>query len=168
MSHARQSRSEVCPRKLDGREKAPRLVHQANPRCRRMARPVQFGNERVPHDRATSASRPHPPRSAPSAIAVLTAGMGCRYVQLCTDIFLSHNALHSAMFPNARWRFPGEHRDAPLTRSITMQIERLLVSKKELKTIGIPYSFQHIARLERDRLKIGGGRAKGVFFASVL
>lgn len=30
-----------------------------------------------------------------------------------------------------------------------MQIERLLVSKKELKTIGIPYSFQHIARLEK-------------------
>ena len=30
-----------------------------------------------------------------------------------------------------------------------MQPERLLVSKKELKTIGIPYSFQHIARLEK-------------------
>lgn len=30
-----------------------------------------------------------------------------------------------------------------------MQPERLLVSKKEFKTIGIPYSFQHIARLER-------------------
>jgi len=30
-----------------------------------------------------------------------------------------------------------------------MQIERLLVSKKELKTIGIPYSPQHIARLEK-------------------
>jgi prophage regulatory protein len=39
----------------------------------------------------------------------------------------------------------------PSTRSITMQIERLLVSKKELKTIGIPYSFQHIARLERAK-----------------
>ena len=55
------------------------------------------------------------------------------------------------MFPNARWRFPGEHRDAPLTESITMQIERLLVSKKELKTIGIPYSPQHIARLEKAK-----------------
>jgi len=33
-----------------------------------------------------------------------------------------------------------------------MQIERLLVSKKELKTIGIPYSPQHIARLEKARL----------------
>ena len=64
---------------------------------------------------------------------------------------LSHNAPRSAMFPNARWRFPGEHRDAPLTRSITMQIERLLVSKKELKTIGIPYSPQHIARLEKAK-----------------
>lgn len=31
-----------------------------------------------------------------------------------------------------------------------MQPERLLVSKKELKTVvGIPYSFQHIARLEK-------------------
>ena len=30
-----------------------------------------------------------------------------------------------------------------------MQPERLLVSKKELKTIGIPYSFQHISRLEK-------------------
>lgn len=32
-----------------------------------------------------------------------------------------------------------------------MQIERLLVSKKELKTIGIPYSPQHIARLEKAK-----------------
>jgi prophage regulatory protein len=39
----------------------------------------------------------------------------------------------------------------PSTRSITMQIERLLVSKKELKTIGIPYSPQHIARLEKAK-----------------
>ena len=30
-----------------------------------------------------------------------------------------------------------------------MQIDRKLVSKKELKTLGIPYSFQHIARLEK-------------------
>ena len=28
-------------------------------------------------------------------------------------------------------------------------IDRMLVSKKELKSIGIPYSFQHIARLEK-------------------
>ena len=39
----------------------------------------------------------------------------------------------------------------PSTGSITMQIERLLVSKKELKTIGIPYSPQHIARLEKAK-----------------
>ena len=32
-----------------------------------------------------------------------------------------------------------------------MQIERLLVSKKELKAFGIPYSFQHIARLEKAK-----------------
>jgi hypothetical protein len=31
-----------------------------------------------------------------------------------------------------------------------MQLERLLVSKKELKELGIPYSFQHIARLEKQ------------------
>ena len=31
-----------------------------------------------------------------------------------------------------------------------MQLDRLLVSKKELKTLlGIPYSSQHIARLEK-------------------
>lgn len=30
-----------------------------------------------------------------------------------------------------------------------MQLERLLVSKKDLKALGIPYSFQHIARLEK-------------------
>ena len=41
-----------------------------------------------------------------------------------------------------------------------MQIERLLVSKKELKTLGIPYSPQHIARLEKagqfpQRVKLG-------------
>ena len=30
-----------------------------------------------------------------------------------------------------------------------MQLDRMLVSKKELKTLGIPYSFQHIARLEK-------------------
>jgi prophage regulatory protein len=30
-----------------------------------------------------------------------------------------------------------------------MHIDRLLVSKKELKTLGIPYSFAHIARLEK-------------------
>lgn len=30
-----------------------------------------------------------------------------------------------------------------------MTYERLLVSKKELKALGIPYSFQHIARLEK-------------------
>lgn len=29
-----------------------------------------------------------------------------------------------------------------------MDLERLLVSKKDLKTIGIPYSDAHIARLE--------------------
>jgi hypothetical protein len=32
-----------------------------------------------------------------------------------------------------------------------MQIGRLLVSKKELKTLGIPYSFQHIVRLVRGQ-----------------
>jgi prophage regulatory protein len=30
-----------------------------------------------------------------------------------------------------------------------MQVERQLVTKKELKALGIPYSFQHIARLEK-------------------
>lgn len=44
-----------------------------------------------------------------------------------------------------------------------MQIDRLLVSKKELKTLGIPYSFQHIARLEKagqfpKRVQLGQSR----------
>lgn len=33
-----------------------------------------------------------------------------------------------------------------------MHLPRLLVSKKELKTLGVPYSFQHIARLEKAGL----------------
>ena len=41
-----------------------------------------------------------------------------------------------------------------------MTLERLLVSKKELKTLGIPYSFAHIARLEAagkfpSRIRLG-------------
>ena len=41
-----------------------------------------------------------------------------------------------------------------------MDIDRLLVSKRELKTLGIPYSFQHIARLEKagqfpQRIQLG-------------
>lgn len=44
-----------------------------------------------------------------------------------------------------------------------MQLERLLVSKKELKQLGIPYSFQHIARLEKrgdflQRVQLGACR----------
>ena len=44
-----------------------------------------------------------------------------------------------------------------------MQMNRLLVSKKELKSLGIPYSPQHIARLEKvgkfpKRIKLGGCR----------
>jgi hypothetical protein len=35
--------------------------------------PLQLGNERVPHDRAASASRPHPSRRAAADIAVLAA-----------------------------------------------------------------------------------------------
>ena len=54
----------------------------------------------------------------------------------------------------------GEHRDAPFHGSVPMQIDRLLVSKKELKTLGIPYSPQHIARLEKagqfpQRIQLG-------------
>ena len=44
-----------------------------------------------------------------------------------------------------------------------MQVERQLVSKKELKALGIPYSFQHIARLEKagqfpKRVQLGSCR----------
>ena len=53
------------------------------------------------------------------------------------------------MSPLARWRYLASIAMLPLTWSVTMQIERQLVSKKELKTIGIPYSFAHIARLEK-------------------
>jgi len=49
-----------------------------------------------------------------------------------------------------------------------MQIDRLLISKKELKTIGIPYSFQHIARLEKvgkfpKRIQLGQCRVAWVY-----
>jgi prophage regulatory protein len=49
-----------------------------------------------------------------------------------------------------------------------MQIDRLLVSKKELKSIGIPYSFQHIARLEKagqfpQRVVLGQCRVAWVY-----
>ena len=44
-----------------------------------------------------------------------------------------------------------------------MQPKKLLVSKKELKALGIPYSFQHIARLEKAgqfpiRVRLGSCR----------
>jgi prophage regulatory protein len=49
-----------------------------------------------------------------------------------------------------------------------MQLNRLLVSKKELKTLGIPYSFQHIARLEKagkfpHRIMLGQCRVAWVY-----
>lgn len=33
---------------------------------------------------------------------------------------------------------------------VTLKLERLLVSKKDLKALGIPYSAGHIARLEKE------------------
>ncbi len=47
-----------------------------------------------------------------------------------------------------------------------MQLERQLVSKKELKTLGIPYSFQHIARLEAASIMSILGRDFGYRQAS--
>ncbi len=49
-----------------------------------------------------------------------------------------------------------------------MQLDRMLVSKKELKTLGIPYSFQHIARLEKagkfpHRIMLGQCRVAWVY-----
>lgn len=49
-----------------------------------------------------------------------------------------------------------------------MTYERLLVSKKELKALGIPYSFQHIARLEKagkfpKRVTLGQCRVAWVY-----
>jgi len=68
-------------------------------------------------------------------------------------IFLHPQAIVSAVHP-----------DAPTQWSVQMQKNYRLVSKKELKTIyGIPYSFQHIARLEKaglfpKRIQLGAGR----------
>lgn len=44
-----------------------------------------------------------------------------------------------------------------------MQLERKLVSKKDLKALGVPYSFAHIARLEQagkfpQRIRLGACR----------
>lgn len=49
-----------------------------------------------------------------------------------------------------------------------MQLDRMLVSKKELKSLGIPYSFQHIARLEKagkfpHRIMLGQCRVAWVY-----
>ena len=49
-----------------------------------------------------------------------------------------------------------------------MQLDRLLVSKKELKALGIPYSFQHIARLEKagqfpKRVQLGACRVAWIY-----
>src|SRR6266852_2472972 len=46
----------------------------------------------------------------------------------------------------------GERHDAPILGDVVMQQVRKLVSKKELKSVhGIPYSFAHIARLEKAK-----------------
>ena len=49
-----------------------------------------------------------------------------------------------------------------------MQIERLLVSKKDLRALGIPYSFAHIARLEAagrfpKRIRLGQCRVAWLY-----
>ncbi len=49
-----------------------------------------------------------------------------------------------------------------------MQLERLLVSKKDLRTLGIPYSFAHIARLEAagrfpKRIRLGQCRVAWLY-----
>jgi prophage regulatory protein len=49
-----------------------------------------------------------------------------------------------------------------------MTIERLLVSKKDLRALGIPYSFAHIARLEAagrfpKRIRLGQCRVAWLY-----
>lgn len=46
---------------------------------------------------------------------------------------------------------------------VTLKLERLLVSKKDLKALGVPYSAAHIARLEKEgkfpkRIQLGACR----------
>ena len=41
---------------------------------------------------------------------------------------------------------------SPCKGNITMEFKRLLVDKKGLRELGIPYSFTHIQRLERAGL----------------
>jgi prophage regulatory protein len=48
-----------------------------------------------------------------------------------------------------------------------MTLERLLVSRKQLRELGVPYSFQHLDRLERAgefprRIKLGRHRGSRV------
>src|SRR5665213_1867327 len=83
-------------------------------------------------------------------------------------MFSSRNSPCRAMFLSPAGGFLASIAMLPSTRSITMQIERLLVSKKERKTIGIPYSFQHIARLEKankfpKRISLGQCRVAWVY-----
>ena len=49
-----------------------------------------------------------------------------------------------------------------------MHFKRLLVSKKDLRTLGIPYSFAHIARLEAaglfpKRIRLGQCRVAWLY-----
>jgi prophage regulatory protein len=66
-----------------------------------------------------------------------------------TDLAHGFNPGGIAMLPN---------------RSLVMLVQKTLVSKKELRSVyGIPYSFQHIARLEKSgqfpkRVQLGPNR----------
>ena len=75
-----------------------------------------------------------------------------RYVQLCARCSVAHLVLcsHRLLVGPVRIRVQVPAAPASLFRSTSMQQVRKLVSKKELKTVhGIPYSFAHIARLEK-------------------
>ena len=61
----------------------------------------------------------------------------------------------------------GVHRDGALTGASTMTMDRLLVSRKQLREIGVCLSFAHIDRLEKRgkfprRIKLGTHRESRV------
>jgi prophage regulatory protein len=84
-----------------------------------------------------------------------------RYVQLCARCNLRYLSLFSSV--PASWYLASIAMLPFKQGNVTMTIQRLLVTKKDLKALGIPYCPAHIARLEGKglfpkRIKLGACR----------
>ena len=139
------------------------LAHQDDDEVRRTYNRAKYWPERV----KAVAGLGRPSRPIQTTLRRENCRLIYRPAHTGGPIFLPVVALYVAMFtlqlphfylcssPPASW--PCAHQRAgpcgagvALQRSTSMQQVRKLVSKKELKTVhGIPYSFAHIARLEK-------------------